>query len=201
MLDLQFQTRFGTDSEAVALAAANIIDGFYAAQLDTRVHLDGIVRMTDDGGLINDQGNPTTAAGALLGQFRQYTMRENVPYKDGIRLLSGRDFDGAVVGMAFSGAMCDFTHSAGVAQATSGGANAAIILAHELGHTAGLAHDSSAMGTACPAWGYIIGGMTSSADSFSPCSIDQYHAWIASHNHACMLPVAMFSDGFDDANR
>ena len=201
MLDLQFQTRFGTDSEAVALAAANIIDGFYAAQLDTRVHLDGIVRMTDDGGLINDQGNPTTAAGALLGQFRQYTMRENVPYKDGIRLLSGRDFDGAVVGMAFSGAMCDFTHSAGVAQATSGGANAAIILAHELGHTAGLAHDSSAMGTACPAWGYSMGGMTSAAHSFSPCSIDQYHAWIASHNHACMLPVAMFSDGFDDANR
>uniref|UniRef100_A0A3B4APZ6 Uncharacterized protein n=1 Tax=Periophthalmus magnuspinnatus TaxID=409849 RepID=A0A3B4APZ6_9GOBI len=84
-------------------------------------------------------------AGANLDAFMKWRNSELVNMKkhDNAHLISGIDFEGSTVGLAFIGTLCS-GHSVGVVQDHSDRAIAVgATLAHEMGHNLGMNHDDS----------------------------------------------------------
>lgn len=117
----------------------------------------------------------------------------NTPAHDNGMLYSGYDFKGQTVGYAGVGAMCAPLQSGGIIQTVDGGAYVGTyiggaIIAHELGHNFGMAHDSS--GNSCPASGFIMNAILnpnpdqSQLPVFSDCSATYFHSF---SQFSCLL--------------
>ncbi|KAG7239998.1 hypothetical protein INR49_028086 [Caranx melampygus] len=93
----------------------------------------------------NDLITVTPPAGANLDAFKKWRNSELVKKKkhDNAHLISGIDFEGATVGLAFIGTLCT-ENSVGVVQDHNDRAIAVgATLAHEMGHNLGMDHDDS----------------------------------------------------------
>jgi hypothetical protein len=121
-----------------------------------------------------------------------------VPYQnhDTGHLFSGYKFQGAVLGYAGVGSMCDNTYAGGIDQMTSetSGFNA-VIAAHEIGHNLGMQHDSS--GNNCAQSGFIMNAVVDSTKApkeFSSCSLVYYTDWTNTGAGTCLnnLPVQRY---------
>uniref|UniRef100_A0A3B4FGV8 ADAM metallopeptidase domain 28 n=1 Tax=Pundamilia nyererei TaxID=303518 RepID=A0A3B4FGV8_9CICH len=87
----------------------------------------------------------TPPAGANLDAFMKWRNSELVTRikHDNAHLISGIDFEGPTVGLAFIGTLCS-GHSVGVVQDHSDAAIAVgATLSHEMGHNLGMDHDDS----------------------------------------------------------
>ncbi|KAK7933105.1 hypothetical protein WMY93_004001 [Mugilogobius chulae] len=136
-----------------------------------------------------DQISVTPPAGANLDAFMKWRNTELVKIKnhDNAHLVSGIDFEGATVGLAFIGTLCS-GHSVGVVQDHSDRAIAVgATLAHEMGHNLGMNHDDSGcvcQGSSCimaPSLSYNV------PRSFSSCSGTNYEKYQLSRNPECLL--------------
>lgn len=108
----------------------------------------------------------------------------NTPAHDNGMLYSGLDFKGQTVGYAGVGAMCAPLQSGGIIQTIDGSTYVGTylggaIIAHELGHNFGMAHDSSQ--NPCQPSGFVMNAIlnpnpdTSKLPEFSNCSADYFH--------------------------
>uniref|UniRef100_A0A3B4ASB6 ADAM metallopeptidase domain 28 n=1 Tax=Periophthalmus magnuspinnatus TaxID=409849 RepID=A0A3B4ASB6_9GOBI len=103
---------------------------------------------------------------------------------DCAHLISGIDFAGDTIGLAFVGALCT-GFSVGVVQDyTDTSALVGATLAHELGHNLGMSHDtttckSSYFGLSCRTW--------SAPKDFSTCSRSKYEEFLLSRGVDCLL--------------
>ncbi|KAK0139930.1 Disintegrin and metalloproteinase domain-containing protein 28 [Merluccius polli] len=132
----------------------------------------------------------TSPAGALLEAFKQWRNSELVKKKkhDNAHLISGIDFDGATVGLAFVGTLCS-GHSVGVVQDHSDRSIAiGATLAHEMGHNLGMNHDDSSACT-CTGDSCIMAGALSwdVPKTFSSCSTSNYEQYLNSRTPGCLL--------------
>uniref|UniRef100_A0A8C9U7P9 ADAM metallopeptidase domain 28 n=1 Tax=Scleropages formosus TaxID=113540 RepID=A0A8C9U7P9_SCLFO len=136
-----------------------------------------------------DKISVTTPAGSTLDAFTNW--RNNYLLKtkphDNAHLISGIDFDGATVGLAYIGSLCT-GHSTGVVQDHNSRAIAVgATLAHEMGHNLGMNHDSSSCictGSTCimsAALSYDI------PENFSSCSDANYEQFLTSRNPPCLF--------------
>ncbi|XP_040010064.1 disintegrin and metalloproteinase domain-containing protein 28 isoform X2 [Xiphias gladius] len=132
----------------------------------------------------------TPPAGANLDAFTRWRNSELVKRKkhDNAHLISGIDFDGATVGLAFIGTLCS-GNSVGVVQDHSDRAIAVgATLAHEMGHNLGMDHDDS---SACICAGdtCIMAAALSwnVPRSFSSCSSNKYERYLTSRRPSCLL--------------
>ncbi|XP_077457583.1 disintegrin and metalloproteinase domain-containing protein 28 [Stigmatopora argus] len=132
----------------------------------------------------------TPPAGANLNAFM--TWRNSVLIKrkkhDNAHLISGIDFEGATVGLAFIGTLCS-PHSVGVVQDHNNRAIAVgATLAHEMGHNLGMNHDDSSA-CACTGDSCIMAAALSwnTPRAFSSCSGSQYEKYLNNRNPSCML--------------
>ncbi|KAL4660170.1 disintegrin and metalloproteinase domain-containing protein 28 [Arapaima gigas] len=152
--------------------------------LNTFIALTGLEIWTDQ-----DQIAVSTPAGQTLDAFTKwrnsYLMK--VKKHDNAHLITGIDFDGATVGLAFIGTLCT-DHSTGVIQDHNPRAIAVgATLAHEMGHNLGMNHDSSSCictGSTCimsAALSYDI------PKYFSSCSDSNYEQFLSSRNPSCLF--------------
>uniref|UniRef100_A0A8C9VI83 ADAM metallopeptidase domain 28 n=1 Tax=Scleropages formosus TaxID=113540 RepID=A0A8C9VI83_SCLFO len=152
--------------------------------LKTFIALIGLEIWTDQ-----DKISVTTPAGSTLDAFTNW--RNNYLLKtkphDNAHLISGIDFDGATVGLAYIGSLCT-GHSTGVVQDHNSRAIAVgATLAHEMGHNLGMNHDSSSCictGSTCimsAALSYDI------PENFSSCSDANYEQFLTSRNPPCLF--------------
>ena len=194
VLDTEFQNHYGATAKDIAVAMLNIVDGFYSSQVDTEVYLYALQSLASNGTLTD------TDSGKLLDAFRTWLTGSPVPFSGLAHLLSGKDFEGSIVGRAWVGSLCSPTYGSGVDQLTFSTAGGAAILAHEMGHNYGADHDSD--GNSCPASGYIMNASTNITHpptQFSTCSLDYFADYLSTHSATCLAapPNAIFNDGFD----
>ncbi|KAM4617097.1 disintegrin and metalloproteinase domain-containing protein 28 [Polymixia lowei] len=139
----------------------------------------------------------TAPAGSTLDAFTNWRNSELVKKRkhDNAHLISGIDFEGATVGLAFVGTLCS-GHSTGVIQDHNPRAIAVgATLAHEMGHNLGMNHDDSSA-CACSGDSCIMAGALSwnIPRSFSSCSSSNYEQFLKSRNPECMLNKPDYKD-------
>ncbi|XP_039659600.1 disintegrin and metalloproteinase domain-containing protein 28 isoform X2 [Perca fluviatilis] len=137
-----------------------------------------------------DQISVTPPAGANLDAFMKWRNSELVQRikHDNAHLISGIDFEGATVGLAFIGTLCS-GHSVGVVQDHNDRAIAVgATLAHEMGHNLGMDHDDSSA-CACSGDSCIMAAALSwnIPRTFSSCSSNNYEKYLTSRSPSCLL--------------
>uniref|UniRef100_A0A673YV67 ADAM metallopeptidase domain 28 n=1 Tax=Salmo trutta TaxID=8032 RepID=A0A673YV67_SALTR len=153
--------------------------------LNTFIALVGLEVWSD-----SDKISVTAPAGATLDAFTTWRNNYLVKIKpnDNAHLISGIDFEGSTVGLAFIGTLCS-GHSAGVVQDHNARAIAVgATLAHEMGHNLGMNHDDSSA-CACSGNSCIMAGALSwdIPKSFSSCSSLSYDQFLNNRNPECLL--------------
>lgn len=193
VLDTEFQALHGGNSASVAGAVLNIVDGFYSNQVGVDVSLFHLRSLASNGTMT------PTDAGALLDALRAYVNGGNVPVGGVVHLLSGKDFNGNTVGLAYVGAVCaPQGFNTGINQITFSNAFGGATLAHEIGHNFNAEHDSD--GNACPASGFIMAAIINTGDpanQFSSCSLSYFTAYLQ-NPLSCLngAPDLIFANGF-----
>jgi hypothetical protein len=197
VLDTEFRAVHGAAAPSVAASILNGVDGLYRAQTAVQVSLHHLLALDDNGTLT------ASAPTDLLNAFTDFVRESGTPFAGLSHLLSGKDFDGNTVGLAWVGAVCDSNgFASGINQMTLGAAGNSAVLAHEIGHNFNAAHDSD--GNACPASGFIMAAVLdlgAPASSFSTCSLSTFTQYL-SEPLACLddPPAAgkvLFADGFE----
>ncbi|HET8898489.1 MAG TPA: M12 family metallo-peptidase [Rhodanobacteraceae bacterium] len=198
VLDTEFQQQYGSSAESVAAAALHVADGFYSAQLNTHLLVYAIQSLASNGSLTS------TDSGALLDAFSAYSSA-GLPFSGLAHLLSGKNFDGSTIGLAWLGSpqtnfvptLCDSQWGTGVDQATFSIAYNGSLLAHEMGHNFGASHDGD--GNSCPSSGYIMEPSLHGATAFSTCSLTAINAYLDARQPACLTPFndVIFQNDFE----
>ncbi|MGH8241355.1 MAG: zinc-dependent metalloprotease family protein, partial [Steroidobacteraceae bacterium] len=127
--DPELAGRF-TDPQGQMLAVVNIVDGLFANQL-------GVSILPTDVRVLEASGNPlqSTDAPTLLQQLSGYRVATPAVRERGLaHLLTGKELDGSVAGIAFFGALCETAAGVGLSEGWHSSSIAALIMAHELGH-------------------------------------------------------------------
>ncbi|XP_075934298.1 zinc metalloproteinase-disintegrin-like MTP4 [Anarhichas minor] len=132
----------------------------------------------------------TPPAGANLGAFMNWRNSELLKKKkhDNAHLISGIDFEGGTVGLAYIGTLCS-GHSVGVTQDHNDRPIAvAATLAHEMGHNLGMNHDDSST-CACSGESCIMAPALSwnVPRFFSSCSSNDYEKYLLGRSPDCIL--------------
>ncbi|XP_038560567.1 disintegrin and metalloproteinase domain-containing protein 28 [Micropterus salmoides] len=132
----------------------------------------------------------TPPAGANLDAFMKWRNSDLIKRKphDNAHLVSGIDFEGPTVGLAFIGTLCS-DHSVGVIQDHNDRAIAVgATLAHEMGHNLGMDHDDSS-GCVCSGDSCIMAAALSwnIPKTFSSCSTSNYERYLTSRSPSCLL--------------
>lgn len=197
VLDTEFQAVHGAGFASVAASILNGVDGLYRAQTDVQVSLHHLRALASNGTLTSS--TPT----ALLDAFTSLLPGSGIPFAGLAHLLSGKDFDGTTVGLAWVGTVCNTQgFGSGIDQMTLGAAGNSAVLAHEIGHNFSASHDSQ--GNACPSSGFIMAAVLNlgaPATSFSTCSLATFTQYL-SQPRACLdTPPAqaevLFANGFE----
>ncbi len=131
-VDREFLARFELDQadEVLELAGEN-----FARELSISLKL---VSLTQEEGF----SSRTTEPVVLLGEFRERWRKDRREVVcDAAHLLTGRQLDGGLGGVAYVGAVCDARWSFGLSYAYDSRETTARILAHELAHALGAGHD------------------------------------------------------------
>ncbi|XP_074493729.1 disintegrin and metalloproteinase domain-containing protein 28-like isoform X2 [Sebastes fasciatus] len=138
----------------------------------------------------------TPSAKDNLDAFMNWRNSELVKRKkhDTAHLISGIDFEGATVGLAFIGTLCS-GHSVGVVQDHNDRAIAVgATLVHEMGHNLGMNHDDSSH-CACSGDSCIMAAVLNRniPRTFSSCSTNSYEKYLLERSPSCLLDKPDYS--------
>ncbi|XP_067087037.1 zinc metalloproteinase-disintegrin BlatH1-like [Osmerus mordax] len=145
-----------------------------------------------------DQISVTAPAGATLDAFTKWRNKDLVARKkhDNAYLISGIDFEGSTMGLAFIGTVCS-DRSTWVVQNHSPRAIAvANILAHEMGHNLGMNHDDISVCVCSKNMTLkVMQGFPLSYHiqlTFSSCSSGNFETFLSTRNPDCLLDKPRF---------
>lgn len=170
--DYELYQKHGAGTANHLLSLLSLVDAIYMDELDVTLQVTELVVYTTSG----DPFSSTTDAMQLLYEFRDYGAAPASPVgTTGLaHLLSGRDYNGSTIGIAYVDTLCDGTFGVGVSQDfSSDNFSMSVLLSHEIGHNFGARHDGSSpcgsTGYGFIMWPALGGGVT---DDFSTCSKD-----------------------------
>lgn len=170
--DPEYYAAYGADTNAHIATLVSAASAIYREQLGVKLQL-GVQNV-----FTSQSGNPYTTANPynLLPAFKDYTLANNhLGNATAYHLFSGKDFDGAVIGLAWMGVVCSSQDYAfGITQKFYPSSDASV-LAHELGHNFGAAHDNSDSTSIMAPYVSIPGSAR-----FSQHSIDEIHSHLQS---------------------
>ncbi|XP_060549485.1 disintegrin and metalloproteinase domain-containing protein 28 [Pantherophis guttatus] len=179
--------KFNRNVTAVRLRVFDIVNYINVVYkvLNTHIALIGLEIWSDEDKIVVD---PT--AGVTLDRFS--TWRHSVLLKrkrnDNAQLLTGIDFSGPTVGLAFVGTMCSSSFSTGVIQDHSNNPiSIGATMAHEMGHNFGMEHDSDLC--TCSSGTCIMTAQHSykPPQDFSSCSFQEYQNYIITKTPQCII--------------
>uniref|UniRef100_A0A674N6S1 ADAM metallopeptidase domain 28 n=1 Tax=Takifugu rubripes TaxID=31033 RepID=A0A674N6S1_TAKRU len=138
-----------------------------------------------------DQISVTPPAGANLNAFMKWRNNELLKRKkhDNAHLISGIDFEGGTVGLAFIGTLCSGHSNVILLQDHNDRAIAiGATLAHEMGHNLGMDHDDSSA-CVCSGDSCIMAAALSwnIPRTFSSCSNNNYEKYLLNRSPSCLL--------------
>ena len=191
--DFEFSSDHPTDAESIVVTRMNVVDGIFSDQVG--IHI--IAASVDIFDTAADPFSNTTVPGELLNQLADYKNATAAIRSTAItHLMTGRDFDGSTVGIAFLASLCSPRFGVSVSEggAEISSASAALVAAHEMGHNFGAPHDAETDPTqnqACASTPptFLMAGRLNGSSTFSQCSLEQMQPQISAA--ACVQPVAM----------
>lgn len=175
----------GLTPEAVVAARMNVVDGIFSMQVGVRLNVTSVTIFRDAADPFTDTLVPNT----LLTEVGTYRTNSAVQRARGLtHLLTGRNLEGSTVGIAYVGALCSRDFGAGLSMANLSATNAALVIAHELGHNFGAFHDGEA-GRVCEATlqTFLMAPRINNSDQFSPCSLESIAAALS--NASCVTAL------------
>ena len=188
IVDHLFQQKHPDTYQDKVVELLNIIDGFY--RNDLNMVFDNLhVEFPSEELLLE-----STSANELLVDLREkyhgFSFADTSTASPLMELLSGREFDGSTVGLAYVGTLCNTNgYATGVTQEYVNIPLTAIVMAHEIGHNFGANHDNVEADQVDNPERYCGNGhiMSSFADpsatGFSRCSVTQMTAKVDSLNN------------------
>jgi len=183
IVDHLFQQKHPDTYQDKVVELLNIIDGFY--RNDLNMVFDNLHVEFPSEELLQDSTSANTLLEDLRDKYHGFAFADTDSSSPLMELLSGRDFDGSTVGLAYVGTLCNSNgYATGVTQEYLNIPLTAIVMAHEIGHNFGANHDQD---QGCGN-GFIMSSWAdASATGFSSCSVDQITAKVDSlGNHdAC----------------
>jgi hypothetical protein len=181
--DFEYTSRQGSAVLARMINHVNVVDGIFSGQVGVSIVPTDFITFATDSDQFSSS-DPST----LLDQLADF--RQNTPAvrsRGLAHLLTGRQLDGEVIGIAFLGALCDEHQGVSLSEASSF-IDTPLIMAHEIGHNFGAPHDGQA-GSACASTpsSFLMGPVLGSSSQFSACSLQQMQPVIA--GAACVVPA------------
>jgi hypothetical protein len=169
------------------LLRLNNVDGIFSSQLDVEVEVPSI----DVAAPGADPFSSTTSASALLTEVGR--LRKQSPHlraRGLTHLFTGRELDGATVGIAYLDSLCHAEYAAGLTEITTRGAwLESLVTAHEIGHNFGASHDGQGTCASTPQNVFLMSPSVSTHTSaFSQCSLNTMRSRVQSASCIAELP-------------
>ena len=186
------RTGHGANSADDLAALINAVDGIYESEVGVAMQIRSTTVYTTS----SDPFSETTDYNALLNEFSTFhDNNDNTPSQilygaDIAHLVTGRQLNGNVIGIAWLGALCSSYWGSALSEDFSTSFYVmTLLLAHEMGHNFGAPHDNQS-GSACAAEPgiYIMNPSLSSSllQQFSGCSKTQIASEV--NGAACLEP-------------
>nr|ADI47579.1 metalloproteinase [Echis carinatus sochureki] len=140
--------------------------------------------------------NVTFTADDTMDSFGEWRVSDLLNRKkhDYVQLLTNITLDFKSLGMAFVDGMCKPYRSVGLIKDNSTTFKTAVIMAHEMGHSLGMHHDSRSCN--CAAYPCIMSPVLGKKPSnkFSSCSYDYYKEYLLKYKPKCILDPPLRKD-------
>jgi len=193
--DEEFSTDHAADGQTTIVSRMNVVDGIFTGQVG--IHI--VVASIQVFGASNDPFSATTVPSTLLNEFGDYKNATAAIRNRAIaHLMTGRNFDGSTVGIAFLASLCNPRFGVSISEggAEVSNTSAALIAAHEMGHVFGAPHDAESdpnQNQACASTPptFLMAGTLNGSSTFSQCSLDQMQPVI---NAAACIEAAVVAD-------
>lgn len=179
--DYEFYQTF-TDPEGAIISRWDIVDGIWSSQVGVKMSLAPLT-------VLKAAKEPFTkmAPADLLAQVRQYRDTNASQLETGVtHLMTGRDLDGDVVGIAYLNSVCNGDAADSLSEGTHSVLESALIAAHELGHNFNAPHDGEAGACSSTPQTFLMAPKINYSDQFSSCSLAQINARIKTAS--CVIP-------------
>jgi predicted Zn-dependent protease len=135
--DFEFYSTHGGGTLAEIESTLNIVDGIFQTDLNLTLQL-------VSSHIWDAEPDPytSTSSGTLLQEFRNHWNANFAGVtRDAAHLFTGKDLDGATVGIAYVGVVCSTNVAYSLSQDLASDALMPLLVAHEVGHNLGANHD------------------------------------------------------------
>ena len=177
--------RVNDNVDEAVLTRLNIVDGIFSEQVGIRLNPSEIRQVG------NNEGLNSSDAGRLLDQLSSSYRNSGRSNPGLVHLFTGRELDGAVVGVAVLSAICNERSGFALTQSTSSSSpvTASLIAAHEFGHNFGAPHDNQ-RGSSCASTPgtFLMNPGLNGSDTFSQCSLSRIEPVV--ERASCIVPVS-----------